>query len=353
MIKVDFEEIKWQKGHGNGRDGREKASESPTKLIRLLEFSPKWNEKTWCESRPRRICLEGKIVPKSWKGRHTTIAQGQAFVIERGEKHKAFCKSKTTVFLVGDERTTNHRRQFLGLRLQSLDILRKLLFRSVFTWDKCNRPSLLPTTSIRFCSTSFSLRQYTDTVQTKWFTETREKLGRNSMKEQCGSASGLRDSAAISRGAKVAVLDFDTSNYLEAYYAVPSIQAVLHTVNIRLPPEQIVYTMAHAEDEAVLVRDEFLPLFAKLAPNVKSLKKVVVMSDSGSMPAGAPWGSYFYDDLLNDSDQSTSSPGEFDENTPATLFYTSGTTGMPKGVWFTHRQLVSAHAFCHGCSKFV
>src|SRR5208282_5129159 len=124
-------------------------------------------------------------------------------------------------------------------------------------------------------------------------------------------ASGLRDSAAISRGAKVAVIDFDTSDYLEAYYAVPSIQAVLHTVNIRLPPEQIVYTMAHAEDEAVLIRDEFLPMLAKLAPNVKSLKKIIVMSDSGSMPAGAPWGSYFFDDLVNDSDQSP--PEEFDE----------------------------------------
>jgi fatty-acyl-CoA synthase len=151
-------------------------------------------------------------------------------------------------------------------------------------------------------------------------------------------AYGLR-SYGIGKGSKVAVVDFDTHNYLESYYAIPATQAVLHTVNIRLPPEQIALTMAHAEDRAVLVRDEYVPLLSKLMPHVKTLKNVVVMSESGSMPSGSPAGAVFYDDLLSNSDRNFQ-PEDFDENSPATLFYTSGTTGAPKGVWFTHRQLV-------------
>jgi fatty-acyl-CoA synthase len=164
--------------------------------------------------------------------------------------------------------------------------------------------------------------------------ETWPELYSNAMK----LASWLKYSANVARGSKVAVVDFDTSNYLEAYYAVPAIEAILHTVNIRLPPEQIAETMSHAEDKIVLVRDEFLPLLTKLAPHIKSLEKIAIISDSGSMPASAPQNAVFYDDIVKTSDVYT--PEDFDENTPATLFYTSGTTGSPKGVMFTHRQLV-------------
>jgi len=151
-------------------------------------------------------------------------------------------------------------------------------------------------------------------------------------------ASGLKN-LGVKKGAKIAVVDYDTHNYLEAYYAIPSIEAVLHTVNIRLPPEQIAYTISHAEDEAVLAREDFLPLLVKALPGLKKLKHVIVMSESGNFPKDAPPVSIFFDDLLRSSDPQFR-PGEFDENTPATIFYTSGTTGAPKGVWFTHRQLV-------------
>jgi fatty-acyl-CoA synthase len=152
-------------------------------------------------------------------------------------------------------------------------------------------------------------------------------------------ASGL-DSLGVKKGSKVAVIDLDTHRYLEAYYAVPMMGAILHTINIRLPPEQISYTMAHAEDDVVLVRDEFLPIAAKVAPSVKSIKKVVAMSDSSfDRPPPKLPDVRDYEDLL-----STSSPHYdfpiLDENDPATLFYTSGTTGLPKGVSFTHRQIV-------------
>lgn len=145
-------------------------------------------------------------------------------------------------------------------------------------------------------------------------------------------------SAGVRRGDKVAVVDFDTSDYLEAYYAVPSIEAILHTVNIRLPPEQIAETMSQAEDKVVLVRDEFSPLAAKICPHIKSVEKIVVMSDSGTLPSQSPSGSLLYSEILKQSERHE--PEDFSENTPATIFFTSGTTGSPKGVWFTHRQLV-------------
>jgi len=152
-----------------------------------------------------------------------------------------------------------------------------------------------------------------------------------------GLAAGLA-SLGVREGSKVAVVDIDTNRYLEAYYAVPMMGAVLHTVNVRLPPEQMGYTMTHAADDFVLVRDEFVPLATKICSQLKSLKGVVTMSDSGSSPGFPFQNTRSYEDVVR-----FASNFEFptlDEDTQATLFYTSGTTGMPKGVYFTHRQLV-------------
>ena len=152
-----------------------------------------------------------------------------------------------------------------------------------------------------------------------------------------GLAAGL-ESMGVRKGSRVAVVDLDTNRYLEAYYAIPMMGAVLHTVNVRLPPEQIAYTITHAEDEIVIVRDEFLPLATKITPQLKSVKGVVTMSDSGTAPASPLPNTRYYEDLAT-SDSHFEFP-ELDENSLATLFYTSGTTGLPKGVTFTHRQLV-------------
>jgi fatty-acyl-CoA synthase len=151
-------------------------------------------------------------------------------------------------------------------------------------------------------------------------------------------ASGLQG-MGVKKKSTVAVLDFDTNRYLEAYFAIPMIGAILHTVNIRLPPEHIAYTMGHAGDEFVLLRDDFVPMAGKIASNVKTIKGVVTMSDTGSAPSLPMPNVKFYDDLLAEGDASYEFP-ELDEKTQATIFYTSGTTGMPKGVWFTHRQIV-------------
>ena len=152
-----------------------------------------------------------------------------------------------------------------------------------------------------------------------------------------GLASGLED-LGVKKGSKVAVVDVDTNRYLEAYFAVPMMGAVLHTVNIRLPPEQIAYTIAHAEDDVVLIRDEFLPMASKMTEQLKSVKAVVTMSDSGNAPTSPFPNTRFYDDLVHA--QSHYEFPALSEDSQATLFYTSGTTGLPKGVFFTHRQIV-------------
>ncbi|HUI86463.1 MAG TPA: long-chain-fatty-acid--CoA ligase [Nitrososphaerales archaeon] len=150
--------------------------------------------------------------------------------------------------------------------------------------------------------------------------------------------SGLA-AMGVKKGSKVAMVDYDTNRYLEAYYAVPMLGAVLHTVNIRLPSGHIAYTMSHAEDDFVLLRDEFIPLAMKVASSARSIKGIVTMSDTGSAPSLPFMNVRFYDDILSSGDPGFEFP-ELDEDLPATMLYTSGTTGMPKGLVFTHRQIV-------------
>jgi fatty-acyl-CoA synthase len=151
-------------------------------------------------------------------------------------------------------------------------------------------------------------------------------------------ASAL-EGLGVKKGTKVAVMDFDTHRYLEAYFAIPMMGAVLHTVNIRLPPEQILYTALHAEDEVAIVRDEFVPLIERASELLKGIRAWIVTSEDGGLPTTSLRPLYHYEDLLRSASPNYEFP-DLDEDTQATLFYTSGTTGMPKGVRFTHRQIV-------------
>ncbi|WP_369742754.1 fatty acid--CoA ligase [Pseudidiomarina sp. PP-1MA] len=143
----------------------------------------------------------------------------------------------------------------------------------------------------------------------------------------------------VKQGDVVAVLDWDTPRYLECFFAIPMLGAVLHTVNVRLAPEQIVYTMNHAEDKVVLAHDDFLPLLAKVKHELVTVEKYIQLSDSDTPaePALATVGEY--ERLLAAALPEFDFP-DFDENAIATTFYTTGTTGNPKGVYFSHRQLV-------------
>src|SRR5689334_2121508 len=150
-------------------------------------------------------------------------------------------------------------------------------------------------------------------------------------------ANGLA-SLGILPGDTVGVLDWDSHRYLECYFAVPGMGAVLHMVNIRLTPEQILYTINHAEDDILLVHSDFLPLLEGIQDRIERPVKIVVLAD-GDMPATALDIAAEYEALLAVGSPDYDFP-DFDENTRATTFYTTGTTGLPKGVFFSHRQLV-------------
>lgn len=145
--------------------------------------------------------------------------------------------------------------------------------------------------------------------------------------------------AGVKAGDTVAVLDWDTPRYLECMFAVPMIGAVLHTVNVRLSPDQIVYTMNHADDIMVLVNSEFLPMYQSIESQLSTVTTTILLSDTGKTQAELRGFAGEYEQLLAAADTHYDFP-EFDENSVATTFYTTGTTGNPKGVYFTHRQLV-------------
>ncbi|MBH1863702.1 long-chain-fatty-acid--CoA ligase [Stenotrophomonas maltophilia] len=152
-----------------------------------------------------------------------------------------------------------------------------------------------------------------------------------------GQLAGLLTSLGVKHGDTVAVMDWDSNRYLEAYFAVPMIGAVLMMVNVRLAPEQIAYTLNHSGARVLLVNREFLPLLDGIDGQLPDLRTRILMEDThGPLPAGFV---AEYEAGLRDAAAASEYP-DFDENTRATVFYTTGTTGLPKGVSFSHRQLV-------------
>ncbi len=143
----------------------------------------------------------------------------------------------------------------------------------------------------------------------------------------------------IKAGDTVAVMDWDSHRYLECFFAVPMMGVVLHTINIRLSPEQLIYTINHAEDDVILVNSDFLPMLEAVKDQFTTVKKIILLTDGDKNPETPLNLDGEYETLLADAEDSYDFP-DFDENSRATTFYTTGTTGLPKGVYFSHRQLV-------------
>lgn len=171
--------------------------------------------------------------------------------------------------------------------------------------------------------------------------------------ERIARLANVLTNAGVKAGDTVAVMDWDSHRYLECMFAIPMIGAVIHTINVRLSPEQILFTMNHAEDRFVLVNSEFAGLYQAIAGQLTTVDKTMLITDADDHTCDLPNCVGEYESLLAAADASYDFP-DFDENSVATTFYTTGTTGDPKGVYFTHRQLVLhtlAGAVTVGCRE--
>ncbi len=152
---------------------------------------------------------------------------------------------------------------------------------------------------------------------------------------------GVLRALGVKPGDRVATLAMNSDRHLELYYAISGMGAACNTVNPRLSPDDIAYIAAHAEDGLFFVDPCFLPLIAAIAPNLSDfLRAVVVLAERGEMkPCALPPGValHCYETLLAEASDEPEWPS-FDENTASALCYTSGTTGRPKGVLYSHRS---------------
>ena len=145
-------------------------------------------------------------------------------------------------------------------------------------------------------------------------------------------------------GDRVATLAWNTRRHVEIYYAVSGLGAICHTINPRLHANDVAWILNDAEDIVLFTDSTFLPLLEAALPQVSSVRHVVLMADADAVPASGPLAdAHAYEDLLAGRDDRLQWPS-FDENTAAVLCYTSGTTGRPKGVLYSHRSQV-LHAY--------
>jgi fatty-acyl-CoA synthase len=158
------------------------------------------------------------------------------------------------------------------------------------------------------------------------------------LRERIGRLAAALTELGIGKGNTVAVMDWDSHRYLECFFAIPMMGAVLHTVNVRLAPEQILYTINHATDDAILLHADFMPIIEQIRDRIQRPPRLVYIDDREDA-ATPPGFAAEYESML--AAVGTGHEFEdFDENTTATTFYTTGTTGEPKGVFYSHRQLV-------------
>jgi 3-(methylthio)propionyl---CoA ligase len=148
---------------------------------------------------------------------------------------------------------------------------------------------------------------------------------------------------AVAPGDRIATLAWNSYRHMELYFGVSGIGAVLHTINPRLFPEQVGYIVNHAADRYLFFDISFAPLVEKLAPQLKSVEGFVALADRAHMPAIDVPNLLCYEELIGTQRAEYTWP-TFDENTASSLCYTSGTTGNPKGVLYSHRSTV-LHSF--------
>lgn len=162
--------------------------------------------------------------------------------------------------------------------------------------------------------------------------------------ERCDRLSAALKNLGLKKGERVAYLSFNCHRLLEAYFAVPQVEAILLALNIRLSPEELAYILNDAAPKILFFDPEFIPLVECLRGNAKAVERFIALrpDSTGGKPAWAH--EKFYDEMLAEAKADEFDYRSIDENSVAELFYTSGTTAHPKGVMLTHRNLY-LHAF--------
>jgi len=165
------------------------------------------------------------------------------------------------------------------------------------------------------------------------------------MAERTRRLSSILEKYGVQKGDRVGTLAWNDHRHLEAYFAIPCMGAVLHTINVRLSPEHIVHIINHAEDKVLLVDPDFLSLIEAVKDKLTTVEIFIVLTDD-PLPETTLAPAHSYETLLAEGDPHYAYP-ELDENDPAGMCYTSATTGLPKGVVYTHRG-ITLHSLAFG-----
>lgn len=158
-------------------------------------------------------------------------------------------------------------------------------------------------------------------------------------RQRIGQLANALSALGVRTGSTVAVMDWDSHRYLESYFGIPMMGATLFTVNVRLSPAQILYTLNDADTDVLLVHTDFVPVIEEIRAQLPRIRHIVILSDDGAVPATALTVAGEYEALVQAASAAYEFP-ELHEDTKAVTFYTTGTTGDPKGVCYSHRHIV-------------
>lgn len=174
--------------------------------------------------------------------------------------------------------------------------------------------------------------------------------------ERAGRLASLLRRIGVKPGSVVGTLAWNHQAHLEAYLAVPSMGAVLHTLNLRLSSDELSYIINHGEDEVILCDGSLLPLLGAIADRLPKLRTIIVIGEAAASADGVRWGAIEmagdYENLIASETSSFKWP-DVDERAPAAMCYTSGTTGNPKGVVYSHRSQVLHAMSINAASNFA